>query len=885
MGGMANASPIDQSRLSRTHNSLPRHVQNRPTDSPFQRNRSRVFYESHSLPRAATGHYGTVPIPNGGEVTSLDQSLSKPIPRIVLNAPGEDKADKEEAKDRTVTPFRRGSHRWSPSHKSQDSGFSDSGDSASGGGSFTRSRSRIFYSSDDASSVKRLSTRKKGLAPSSISSSQPQLDNSLSDGEHGPNDKGSSPPSSSFGTTSNKLSKSCINGLASVDAQSSMRNVPRLGKAMPCRSQTQDTDASSSDDEESWRVEHKSVVTITTSETVVTVQKEKKRSSPKQEKRLDAAEIKHNDAENSGLRSSVRKPGGDQSQNIDSLAISTLTRKNKGWVDGRQSPIPSFPFVAMGNRPGGSVPNNMPKSSALRVHLKNTVEQLCENGASSVQGWLKDIRLMTEGECMNTLQSKPVARDFSELVVMATRNTRDTIIALRVRAHLVATEFSRLKRKLDKDRQQHLLSTAQRLCWHVRTLIGDYNAASSDVVRSKSRQQQEKLLVEGDSLLAILQRPDFSTNYEASKGDLQKSILVYGQMFASLIETMLTQEIKVIVDSLDDPFTTYSLKTSIINLATIALEGDDICKLIAQLGGVRSLLTICVEQKYVELRAQSLRALATICCVIEAIGELEKVEGVECVSEILCDSKSSEKEKSEAAGLIAQITSPWIDNNHYIQGLRENLPSLTKSLTELAKTTSSDEIFLLATAALANITFLDVQACEMLCKASSPGILIRICRENKFADSIFIKDQIVTIIANLVAFANCKKPILEPGGVVLLLCFLQVRPCLLHQPAEIAACERVQQKAAIALSRLCNDAAVAREVIDLQGIQRLTRLCKDEKERNESDAVLVACLAALRKIASACGMDEFREVNAIELVEPRLLDSFLIYSSRQESYV
>lgn len=27
-----------------------------------------------------------------------------------------------------------------------------------------------------------------------------------------------------------------------------------------------------------------------------------------------------------------------------------------------------------------------------------------------------------------------------------------------------------------------------------------------------------------------------------------------------------------------------------------------------------------------------------------------------------------------------------------------------------------------------------------------------------------------------------------------------------------------------------------------QGVQRLVRLCKDEKERNHSDAVLVACL-------------------------------------------
>lgn len=101
--------------------------------------------------------------------------------------------------------------------------------------------------------------------------------------------------------------------------------------------------------------------------------------------------------------------------------------------------------------------------------------------------------------------------------------------------------------------------------------------------------------------------------------------------------------------------------------------------------------------------------------------------------------------------------------------------------------------------------------------------------------------------------------------------------------------------------------------MELKGVNRLVRLCKEEKERNHSDGVLVACLvsiqvprtnyskillqifqilfflfcfqAALRKIAANCGTEALKELNAMELVEPRLLDSFLLYSSKQESYV
>ena len=38
-------------------------------------------------------------------------------------------------------------------------------------------------------------------------------------------------------------------------------------------------------------------------------------------------------------------------------------------------------------------------------------------------------------------------------------------------------------------------------------------------------------------------------------------------------------------------------------------------------------------------------------------------------------------------------------------------------------------------------------------------------------------------------------------------------------------------------------------------------------------------------MASACGNDVFKDGNGLDLVEPRLLESFLICSSKQESYV
>lgn len=59
--------------------------------------------------------------------------------------------------------------------------------------------------------------------------------------------------------------------------------------------------------------------------------------------------------------------------------------------------------------------------------------------------------------------------------------------------------------------------------------------------------------------------------------------------------------------------------------------------------------------------------------------------------------------------------------------------------------------------------------------------------------------------------------IIACSGIPLLIDYLQQRPSECKQEAEVAACERLQQKAAIALTRLCKDNMTAQIIVDLQG--------------------------------------------------------------------
>ena len=61
--------------------------------------------------------------------------------------------------------------------------------------------------------------------------------------------------------------------------------------------------------------------------------------------------------------------------------------------------------------------------------------------------------------------------------------------------------------------------------------------------------------------------------------------------------------------------------------------------------------------------------------------------------------------------------------------------------SELCSEASSHEVFLLACAALANITFTDNMACDYLLQYSTARVLVDACQQKK-AHSVFSKDQV-----------------------------------------------------------------------------------------------------------------------------------------------
>ena len=122
------------------------------------------------------------------------------------------------------------------------------------------------------------------------------------------------------------------------------------------------------------------------------------------------------------------------------------------------------------------------------------------------------------------------------------------------------------------------------------------------------------------------------------------------------------------------------------------------------------------------------------------------------------------------------------------------------SISGLSRLNGGEETFLLVTAALANLTFMSPLSSAAMKRCGTPEALVKAVKRSPFT-TMFAKDQVVTVLANMAANSNCRHDIEAIDGVGFLLTMLETSLTSSLGQAELCAAERVQKKAAIALSR------------------------------------------------------------------------------------
>ena len=329
---------------------------------------------------------------------------------------------------------------------------------------------------------------------------------------------------------------------------------------------------------------------------------------------------------------------------------------------------------------------------------------------------------------------------------------------------------------------------------------------SESSVRAESRGRLEVVSLQEKAVLQIVDRLKLCAHrcqYTPNQPlvEMKKTIKNLEEAFSKFIELIISSEMKTVIGMLENSLTDGPVVDAVNTIINLSNEhSSQMYNIITKVGAIRSLISLAISTSNTEVALLSLRALSSVCCTLESVRELEQCRGIETITDILVNPRTSLTVKVEAAGVLAQITSPWISDNHSIAGLKEQVPHIVEQLTKLARINAGDDTFLLVSAALANLTFMEAGAVTAMQQYGTARALMKVVNESPFT-SLFAKDQVVTVMANLASKEACRSEMLAEDGLCFLVSLLSTNPEKTGTPAETAAAERVLKKTAIALSR------------------------------------------------------------------------------------
>ena len=324
---------------------------------------------------------------------------------------------------------------------------------------------------------------------------------------------------------------------------------------------------------------------------------------------------------------------------------------------------------------------------------------------------------------------------------------------------------------------------------------------------------------------------------------------VLGSTFSSVVELLLSLQIQEAIQLLVPGV---KLLSSLQCVTSLALEGNNLCRLLVTAGTVTSLTSLLRPPCHLdrEQGTAALRCLGSLCCVGEGVEALLQEGGLPLVLRYLSEGGGGEGQRREAAGVLAQLTSPWLEDSGAatLDALTLHLPTILPALTHLTLATTSLETFLLCTAALANLTSLLPAAGTLL--LSSHLLPALLAHPSTASSSPYIQDQVVTLVANMAGLPDAREQMVSGGVLTLLLDILSLPGCTLSSPSLALARERTLSKAAITLSRLCRHQDTAELALRLGAMDTLADLVTREAQ---GETVGLAVLAAARTLSLSGG--------------------------------
>lgn len=281
-------------------------------------------------------------------------------------------------------------------------------------------------------------------------------------------------------------------------------------------------------------------------------------------------------------------------------------------------------------------------------------------------------------------------------------------------------------------------------------------------------------------------------------------------------------------------------------LTALGLAGPRAGSSITRCSGIRALLTsvITSSKTSTDFVAASLRALASVCCSSVAIHQFVKDGGPEILTDLLAAEDSSEKDKMEATALIVQITAPWV-NALGLPHLKPFAEDLIPSLNHLVENTSCSQTLLLGAAAFNHLSKSKTCASVIL-KQDTVKKLLKSVKKSA-GKNVWLMEQVAALISELARIPEARSHLAEARASVALVSFLRMRP-----PGLEDAYKRLEITAAAALTRLCVDPEIARQVVAIGGADCLPSCNADDLLTEDEEQIEAGLLRYTKSLRRAC---------------------------------
>lgn len=554
---------------------------------------------------------------------------------------------------------------------------------------------------------------------------------------------------------------------------------------------------------------------------------------------------------------------------------------------------------------------------------QTTLERLCDRKPEPVQYWLCDLVGSSENECMTTLQSKPLGAEMKAMVSASSATITGNIKKVQTHGQIIVHQYSDVIRQIESDKPSE-----EQICLLVAN-INEFVLAHSITLNTKPPGEtperwdkiKKSLELYLRKLIDIGEDVKIELNESHPEWNLvQRHLDTLIGIFMETAKAVLVQQMKTLVSIIEEPPSDMILKSTLTSIGHLAMLSDStesslhercakIIKNITDLpfvdcGVPRALLTAIIESNKSSIKALSLRALATVCVTADAVKQFEEGGGIEILSDILSDRSNPEPQMREAITVLTQITAPWLRGHYDLTQLHVYLDTIVNNITGILTRTECCQLLLLCTACLVNLVReLELEKkedddtdksdiVEVLTKHRTVERVLDAVKRRGPNISVFLQEQTASFLASLSRIPRCMLSLSQLAAAALVR-FARCPPAPAHAPrdAELRAQARLHCHAAEAMSRLSVVPEVAQQIVQLEGVPHLTRLVRMQRTRPghldvNPDQILIHCLKALRTIHKYYPEAfEGYQKDVDEMIRPHLMESLMLFSAKQESYV